>query len=361
MFRHYLAYSFFISILWCSLFSCNTIEKKTTEIRIAVESPANGKLLLTRIGFSDEKDMVVDSSKEGLFYTYIFTVKKDISAFYQVKVPFFNNAVYVIPDADVVDVKINLANNKFSVEGSKATGVLYEFYASLKSLNANELPENAALVPGLNKITNSYTFPFMDTVSSPATFMVAYNTVEFGKDYATLKAIVDKAAKRFPSVGYIIRLKEDAYKMIDIFEKEFNVNDLLPSISLGNIDSIQYSTASLKGKYYLINFWSTWCEQCFSQLDNMKSIYPSIDTSKLSFVSTAVDNNRNDWKNIIQHNKYNWTNLIDEKMWKGDAVNTLKFDSIPFSFLVSPEGKVLAKAIPPDSLQYYLTKFSLLK
>ncbi len=360
MFRHYIAYSF-ISILWSSLFSCNTIEKKTTEIRITIESPANGKLLLTRIGFSDEKDLVVDSSKEGLFYSYSFTVKKDISAFYQVKVPFFSNAVYVIPDADVIDVQINLANNKFKVNGSTASNVLYSFYSTLKELNTNELPENAALIPGLNKITTGYTLPFMDTVSSPANFMIAYNTVEFGKDYATLKGVVDKASKKFPTVGYINRLKDDVYKMIDIYEKEFNVNDELPSISLGNIDSIQYSTASLKGKYYLINFWSTWCEQCFFQLDKMKKIFPSIDTTKLSFVSTAVDNNRNDWKNIVQQNNYTWTNLIDEKMWKGEAVNTLKFDSIPFNFLVSPEGKVLAKAIPPDSLQYYFTKYSLMK
>ncbi|MEI6184401.1 MAG: TlpA disulfide reductase family protein [Bacteroidota bacterium] len=357
-------YKFLLLFVFINLFghtACKQIKSNNSKISIVVKAPAEGKIYLVKIGLNDENEQVVDSSVVGVFNTYTFTVKKDISAFYQVKVPFFKNAVYVIPDADVVDVKINLANNKFSVEGSNATGVLYEFYASLKSLNANELPGNAAIFPGINKITTSYTFPFMDTVSSPATFMVAYNTVEFGKDYATLKAVVDKAAKRFPSVGYIIRLKEDAYKMIDIFEKEFNVNDLLPSISLGNIDSIQYSTASLKGKYYLINFWSTWCEQCFSQMDNMKKLYPSIDTLKLSFVSTAVDNNRNDWKNIIQQKKYNWTNLIDEKMWKGDAVNTLKFDSIPFSFLVSPEGKVLAKAIPPDSLQYYLSKYRLLK
>ena len=352
---------FFVFILLLGQIACKQVNDKKTIINIAVKAPAEGKIFLVKIGFNDEKEQVVDSSNNGVINIYSFKVTKDLSAFYKLKVPFFSNAVYIIPDADVVDVQINLANNKFEVTGSKASNVLYRFYNTLKGMNANELPENSAMVPGLNKITNSYTLPFMDTVSSPANFMIAYNTVEFGKDYATLKGVVDKAGKRFSTVGYINRLKDDVYKMIDIYEKEFNVNDELPSISLGNIDSIQYSTASLKGKYYLINFWSTWCEQCVFQLDKMKKLYPSIDTTKLSFVSTAVDNNRNDWKNIVQQNNYTWTNLIDEKMWKGEAVNTLKFDSIPFNFLVSPEGKVLAKAIPPDSLQYYFTKYSLMK
>ena len=341
--------------------ACKQVNDKKTIINIAVKAPAEGKIFLVKIGFNDEKEQVVDSSNNGVINIYSFKVTKDLSAFYKLKVPFFSNAVYIIPDEDIVDVQINLANNSFKVNGSRASNVLYSFYSTLKELNTNELPENAAMFPGLNKITSSYTIPFMDTVSSPAIFMIAYNTVEFGKDYTTLKEVVDKAAKRFPSVDYIKQLKEDVYKMIDIYEKEFNVNDKLPAISLVDIDSIQFSTASLNGKYYLINFWSTWCEQCFSQMDNMKKLYLTIDTTKLSFVSTAVDNNTKDWKSIIKHNKYGWTNLIDEKMWKGEAVNTLKFDSIPFNFLVSPEGIVVAKAIPPDSLQYYLAKYSLLK
>ncbi len=353
--------NFLYLLLIILLSACHNAEKKTSEIRISIEAPATGKIYLTKIGFNEEKDKIVDSSINGLFYNYSFKVPNDLSAFYQVKVPFFSNSVYIIPDADIVNVSINLSNNKFTVNGSPASSVLYGFYTTLKAKNANELPSDVSITPGINNITTSYTLPFMDTVSSPAIFMIAYNTVEFGKDYTTLKKVLDKAAKRFPTVSYILQLKVDADRMIDVYEKEFNINDQLPSINLIDTDSLQYSTASLKGKYYLINFWSTWCEQCFPYLESMKQQYGTVDTTKIAFVSAAVDDNRIDWKHIVQQNKYSWKNLIDVKMWKGDAVNTLKFDSIPFNFLVSPEGKVLAKAITPDSLQYYLEKHNLLK
>ena len=45
-----------------------------------------------------------------------------------------------------------------------------------------------------------------------------------------------------------------------------------------------------------------------------------------------------------------WKQLIDVKLWRGPAVNALKFDSIPFNYLVDPNGKIIAKAIKADSL-----------
>jgi hypothetical protein len=36
---------------------------------------------------------------------------------------------------------------------------------------------------------------------------------------------------------------------------------------------------------------------------------------------------------------------------------TWKFDSIPFNYLVGPDGRILAKAIKPDSVMYVLNKF----
>jgi hypothetical protein len=38
-------------------------------------------------------------------------------------------------------------------------------------------------------------------------------------------------------------------------------------------------------------------------------------------------------------------------MWKGTAVRTLKFDSIPFNFLVDPKGKIIAKALNASNLE----------
>jgi hypothetical protein len=72
--------------------------------------------------------------------------------------------------------------------------------------------------------------------------------------------------------------------------------------------------------------------------------------AKFEIVSVAIDSEKEDWELILEKENLNWTQLIDEKMWQGTAVKTLKFDSIPFNFLVNPEGRIIAKAIKPDSL-----------
>jgi hypothetical protein len=46
-------------------------------------------------------------------------------------------------------------------------------------------------------------------------------------------------------------------------------------------------------------------------------------------------------------------------MWQGPAVRTLLFDSIPFNFLVGPHGKIIDKAIKPDSLQKVISRLRL--
>jgi len=356
----YFKYIFTSLLLFIIAAACNHPHNDICKIHIKVLAPAEGKLELIRIGFIDQKDSIFKSSENGIFNDFTFEVKKDPTTIYKLKVPLLNRDIFCIPDVNDINIEVNLAGNIAMVNGSESSTELLNFIATLKKQNNNLLANNIN-VSGHSNTEINFTLPFMDSVSNPAIFMVAYNTIEFGKDYKLLKEVVDKAFIKFPKITYIKQLKEDANNMIDVYEKEFNINDQLPAIILLDIDSTKYSTAANKGKYYYINFWSTWCEQCFTNLETMKNLYANIDTSRISFVSTAIDNNHSDWKQIINKNNYSWKNLIDEKMWKGIAVNTLKFDSIPFNFLVSPEGKVLGKAIPPDSLQYYLAKFNLLK
>jgi hypothetical protein len=52
--------------------------------------------------------------------------------------------------------------------------------------------------------------------------------------------------------------------------------------------------------------------------------------------------------------------VIDQEMWAGPAARALRFDSIPINFLVAPGGRVVAKAIPPDSLLTVLATYKLL-
>jgi peroxiredoxin len=165
-----------------------------------------------------------------------------------------------------------------------------------------------------------------------------------------------KAASRFPNYSPIQKLKDETIEYVKIFEEEYNVGDQLPTFSLPDESGIPFYTQSLKGKYVLMNFWSTWCPQCFNYMEAERKVKDKYPSSKIEVISVAIDNEKDVWKQIIAQRKYDWKQLIDEDMWQGRTVKALKFDSIPFNFLISPEGKVLAKAIKPDSMLIVLSQ-----
>jgi hypothetical protein len=43
-------------------------------------------------------------------------------------------------------------------------------------------------------------------------------------------------------------------------------------------------------------------------------------------------------------------NLIDTGVWQGAVIRQWRIDSIPFNWLIGPDGKIVRKAIPRDSL-----------
>jgi thiol-disulfide isomerase/thioredoxin len=191
---------------------------------------------------------------------------------------------------------------------------------------------------------------FADTVNSPAAFMAVYDLVGFGRDYPAQTRFIKAAEARFPSNPDILQLRDDVLGFIKIMQEEFQPGEQLPPITLPDAEGRPFSTATLKGKYYLIDFWSTWCPQClpFAQAKtDLSRLFPA---GKFEIVSVAIDAEKEDWKKAIILQKAGWPQLIDTAMWQGKAVRTLKFDSIPFNFLVDPRGRIIQKGIPADSL-----------
>lgn len=88
--------------------------------------------------------------------------------------------------------------------------------------------------------------------------MAVCENIEFGKNYAALKAFVDKAVARFPGYKPVAELKNEAYDIVNIYEKEYNVGDTLPYLELENASGKTFSTKSFTGKYYLIDIWAPW-------------------------------------------------------------------------------------------------------
>jgi thiol-disulfide isomerase/thioredoxin len=191
--------------------------------------------------------------------------------------------------------------------------------------------------------------------------MKVYSTIDFGNDHEAEKKFILRNSARFASYMPLQHFKDEVLATIKIYEEEFNVGDKLPTITLPDQNGHPFSTASLNNQYYLIDFWSTLCQQCMIFKTKELEIANMIPANQLEIVSVAIDDQTDEWKKNIILNGFKWPQLIDVKMWEGPAVRTLLFDSIPSNFLVAPGGKVIAKAIKPDSLVKTIAQLKLNK
>ena len=64
----------------------------------------------------------------------------------------------------------------------------------------------------------------------------------------------------------------------------------------------------------------------------------------------SFDNKLENWKKAIEDMQLGWINLSDLKGWQTIAGQTYGISSIPASFLVDPEGKIVAADLRGDKL-----------
>jgi len=366
-----------IAVLLIFLSACNTKKQAETKIVFHISSGYHKKFYLQNVPFADEKLMLLDSATAKADPdSLVFLLPAKGERLFRVIAPEVDLNIVFINDAARLDIYADYGNTaRYSFLGSPASVSLKQFMDRQDSIgrvgrtisqtidSLKMTKTNRAKSDSLQQLLNDrikYSFQqyknFEDTVHSPAAFMFMYNNVDFGNDYAGLKKFILQAANRFAGYTPVQQLKEEALAMIKIYEEEYNIGDTLPPITLPDQYGHLFSTASLKGKYYLVDFWSTWCPQCMAYNEPKKAIKKQFSSDSFEVVSVAVDAEEQNWQKIIEQEHFNWPQLIDEKMWQGNAVKTLKFDSIPFNFLVSPQGKIIAKAIQPDSLLTTISK-----
>lgn len=369
---------FYFVVIVLSAVSCSENEKSRKIVLFHIHNSYNMKVYLQTIAGLNESERNIDSAivKNGNDSIY-FTVPDSVEKTYRIKLANTPLEVFFINDANEVYIEADILKPlEYQVKFSPATNALQSFFKgqqviadssrkivmlidSLKSAGISKI-RISSLVAEVDSMQINYFQRykyFCDTISSPAAFLYVYNNVDFGRDYAGLKEFVLSAANRFPHYRQIQQLKTETLEYLNVFEDEFYVGDKLPELKLPDKMGKMFSTYSLKGKYVFMDFWSTWCNVCL-QYDKIKeNIRKKFPLSKFEMVSVAIDSEKESWDSYQRFKKYDWPQLIDEKMWKGETIRQYRIDSIPFNFFLDPDGRILAKAIPPDSVLPVITKF----
>lgn len=111
------------------------------------------------------------------------------------------------------------------------------------------------------------------------------------------------------------------------------------------LDALQggrVSLSSYRGKLVFLNFWATWCPPCRSEMPAMQALYERLQARGLVIVAVDLAEDRQVVAEYIKSNKLTFPVLLDAT---GEVGGTYGAQSIPTTYIIDREGRVLARGI----------------
>jgi thiol-disulfide isomerase/thioredoxin len=104
-----------------------------------------------------------------------------------------------------------------------------------------------------------------------------------------------------------------------------------------------YSKSSLKGKYYLLDFWAVWCGPCIAEMDNLHEAYEKFKKKNFEILSLSFDPKPEDVIKFRNEKwKMPWLHSFVQGGFNSDLAKSFEVIGIPKPILVDRDGNIVA-------------------
>ena len=107
----------------------------------------------------------------------------------------------------------------------------------------------------------------------------------------------------------------------------------------------------MKGKVVLIDFWATWCGPCIEEMPNVITAYNQYQEKGFEVIGVSLDQDLAEMEEFIATNEMKWPQYFDGKGWGNDLAGKYGIKSIPSTFLIGKDGKIIASNLRGDELE----------
>lgn len=180
-------------------------------------------------------------------------------------------------------------------------------------------------------------------------------------NYASALIIHDFVAKQreLPEVermyaGLTPRIQQSALgrQVKDIIDsrKGVAVGSMAPDFTLRTPEGKELSLKDLRGKYVLLDFWASWCKPCMAEVPHVKEVYQQFHDKGFEILGVSLDNKQDLWTDAIAKHRLDWLHVSSLEGWKCPVAKLYSVTGIPATFLLDPEGKIIASKLRGEEL-----------
>ncbi len=129
-----------------------------------------------------------------------------------------------------------------------------------------------------------------------------------------------------------------------------------PEIEQISPEGKKIKLSDYRGKYVLLDFWAAWCGPCRRENPNLVKAYTNYKNKGFEIFQVSLDKTHDAWTGAIKADKLDWVHVSDLKYWDSEAAKLYGVKSIPASFLLDPDGNIIAKNLRGPALEEKLNE-----
>jgi len=179
------------------------------------------------------------------------------------------------------------------------------------------------------------------------------NLEKLKSNYTALQTVINKNAA-FKSIGAKIKSE------ITIIEASANLNvgKIAPNFTAPSIDGEMISLNDIKGKATIVEFWASWCGPCRRENPNIVRVYEKYKDKGLEIIGVSLDRpgHKERWQKAIEDDNLNWHHVGSLQYFNDPVARMYNINSIPASFILDEEGKIVAKKLRGKALEEQISK-----